>query len=275
MRNWGSALPWTELGFRLTLLMKNIFDLNGKTAIVTGSSKGIGLAIAAGMAHHGANVVISSRSQEAVDEVAEKLRSEGFQAVGIACHVGDAGQRKALVEKTVAHFGGVEILVNNAAINPHYGPIEEASEELFDKTMDVNVKAPWSLAKLVLPHMKKAGNGSVINIASVEGIHPGRGRSLYSMSKSALIMLTKSQAKEWGRHGVRSNVMCPGLVKTKLSQALWTNEKLMAKMQKILPSGRMASPEEMAGLAILLASDAGSYITGGVFAADGGYLVGG
>lgn len=254
--------------------MKNQFDLTGKTAIITGSSKGIGLAIAHGLAQHGANVVISSRKQEACDREAQQLENEGLSATGIACHVGDAEQRKALVEQTVAHFGGLHVLVNNAAINPIFAPLEQAPEDAFDKTMDVNVKAPWLLANLALPHLKKEG-GSVINIASVEGMHPGFGLGIYGVSKAALIMLSKNQAKEWGRLGVRANAFCPGLVKTKFSEALWKNEKLMAKLQKSIPSGRMAIPEEMVGLAVLLASDAGAYMTGGVYTADGGYLIGG
>ena len=253
--------------------MENHFDLNGKTAIITGSSKGIGLAIAKGLAQHGATVVISSRKQEAVNEVAEQLKQDGLKAIGTACHVGDAKQRNALIEKTVKECGGIDILVNNAAINPIYGPIENTTSEIFDKTMEVNVKAPMLLASVALPHLKKSGNGSVINVASVEGIHPGNGLGVYSLSKAALIMLTKTQAKEWGRYGIRANAFCPGLVKTKFSEALWTDEKLMARLQKMLPSGRMASPEEMVGLAVLLASDAGSYMTGGVYTADGGYLI--
>lgn len=255
--------------------IKSSFQLNGKVAIVTGSSKGIGKAIAWGLAEHGAKVVISSRKQEAVDQVASEFRAAGLDAVGIACHIGMDDQREALVEKTVSQYGGVDILVNNAAINPVFGPVEEASSAVFDKIMSVNVKAPWALSNLCLPAMKERGGGSVINISSVEGLHPGFGLGLYSVSKAAMLMLTKNQAKEWGKYGVRSNAICPGLVKTKLSEALWQNEKLMAKLEKTLPSGRMAIPKEMAGLAVLLASDAASYMTGGVYANDGGYLIGG
>lgn len=255
--------------------IKQSFQLEGKVAIVTGSSKGIGKAIALGLAEHGAKVVISSRKQDAVDEVAAQFKAQGFEAVGIACHIGDPVQREALIEKTIAHYGGIDILVNNAAINPVFGPVEEASSEVFDKIMAVNVKAPWVLSNLCLPSMKERGGGAVINISSVEGIHPGFGLGLYSTSKAALIMLTKNQAKEWGKYGVRSNAICPGLVKTKLSAALWQNEKLVNKLESTLPSGRMAMPNEMAGLAVLLASPAGSYMTGGIYTADGGYLIAG
>ena len=250
------------------------FDLSGKVAIITGSSKGIGLAMAEAMAECGAKVVISSRKQEAVEEVANSLREKGLEAIGIACHVGDEEQRKALVDKTVAEYGGIDVLVNNAAINPIFGPIEEATEPVFDKIMDINVKAPWHLSNLCLPYLKEGG-GSVINISSVEGMHPGFGLGLYSVSKAAVLMLSKNQAKEWGKYGIRSNVICPGLVKTKLSSALWQNEKLLNQLENNIPAGRMAMPDEMAGLALLLASDAGSYMTGGVYTADGGYLIAG
>lgn len=250
------------------------FDLSGKVAIITGSSKGIGLAMAEAMAESGAKVIISSRKQEAVDEVAAALKERGLEATGIACHVGDEGQRQQLVEKTVATYGGIDVLVNNAAINPVFGPIEEATEAVFDKIIDINVKAPWHLSNLCLPYLK-VGGGSVINVSSVEGLHPGFGLGLYSVSKAAVLMLSKNQAKEWGKFGIRSNVICPGLVKTKLSAALWQNEKVLQQLENQIPAGRMAMPEEMTGLALLLASDAGSYMTGGVYTADGGYLIAG
>jgi len=258
--------------------MKDIasrFDLSGKVAIVTGSSKGIGLSIAQGLAENGAKVVISSRKQEAVDAVAEDFKSKGLEAVGIACHIGDAQQRQQLVDTTMKTYGRIDVLVNNAAINPFYGPLEASNEDIFDKIMDVNVKAPWLLSNLVQPHMKENGGGSVINISSVEGLHPGFRLGLYSMTKSALIMLTKNQAKEWGPHGIRANVVCPGLIKTKFSESLWSNDKLVGMYTNTIPLRRVAAPEEMAGLVMLLASDAGSYMTGGVYTADGGYLISG
>jgi|TARA_B110000037_G_scaffold97125_1_gene113824 NAD(P)-dependent dehydrogenase (short-subunit alcohol dehydrogenase family) len=255
--------------------IKQKFDLTGKVAIVTGSSKGIGLSIARGLAENGAKLVISSRKQKAVDAIAKAFNKEGLEAIGIACHIGDAEQREALIAKTIEKYGRIDILVNNAAINPFYGPLEGCGEDVFDKIMDVNVKAPWLLSNLVYPHMKANGNGSIINISSVEGIHPGFRLGLYSMTKSALIMLTKNQAKEWGKYGIRSNVICPGLIKTKFSEGLWSNEKLVAGYNQTVPLQRMAEPDEMAGVVMLLASEAGSYMTGGVYAADGGYLISG
>ncbi len=250
------------------------FDLTGKVAIVTGSSKGIGRAIAQGLAENGAKVIISSRKQDAVNAVAEEFKASGLEALGIACHIGDAAQRDALIAKTIEAYGRVDILVNNAAINPFYGPLEAAEEEVFDKIMDVNVKAPWLLSNTAMKHMKESG-GSIINISSVEGVHPGFRLGLYSMTKAALIMMTKNQAKEWGRYGIRSNVVCPGLIKTKFSESLWSDEKLVGMYTNTIPLKRVAEPDEMAGLVMLLASDAGSYMTGGVYTADGGYLISG
>ncbi|MEL6865575.1 MAG: glucose 1-dehydrogenase [Bacteroidota bacterium] len=255
--------------------MSQAFQLDGKVAIITGSSKGIGEAIARSLAVQGATVVISSRRQEAVDEVVARFKADGLKAIGIACHVGKADQRSQLIERTVEQAGGIDILVNNAAINPYFGPLEASEEAVFDKIMEVNVKAPWMLSNIALPHMQKRQGGSIINIASVEGIHPGFGLGLYSVSKSALIMLTKNQAKEWGKYNVRSNVLCPGLIKTKFSAALWQNEQLLNRIEKNIPSGRMGLPDEMTGVVLLLASDAGSYITGSVYTADGGYLIAG
>lgn len=255
--------------------IKEQFNLEGKVAIITGSSKGIGKAIAKGLAQNGATVVISSRNQEACNEVVKEFMQEGLKAIGIACHIGKEGQRKNLVDTTIEAFGRIDILVNNAAINPVFGPIEEVDPAIFDKIMEVNVKAPWSLSNLVLPHLQANKSGSIINIASVEALTPGFGLSIYSTSKAAILMLTKNQAKEWGQYGIKVNAICPGLIKTKFSAALWQNEKILGRVERSLPAARMGMPEEMVGLACLLASDAGSYMTGGVYTADGGYMIAG
>ena len=255
--------------------IKKQFNLEGKVAIITGSSKGIGESIARGLAEHGAKVVVSSRKQEAVDAVAEGYRKEGFEATGIACHVGEEAQLKNLVDQTIAKYGGIDILINNAATNPVFGPIVEATSEVFDKIMNVNVKACMTLANLCYPSMKERGGGSVISIASVEGMKPSFGLGMYSVSKAAVIMLSQNQAKEWGSVGIRSNAICPGLIQTKFSSALWKNEGVLNQVEKHLPSGRMAQPDEMAGLALFLASDASSYCTGSVFTADGGHMIAG
>ena len=253
--------------------VKKLFDLKGKVAIVTGSSKGIGKAIAEALAEYGAQVVVSSRSQEAVDNVADEFKAKGLEAIGIACHVGDEEQRKALISETVDRYGGVDILINNAATNPVYAPLEGVDDPVFDKIMDVNVKACFSFAKLCFPYMKEKKKGSIINIASVEGLKPNMGLGLYGVSKAALIMLTKSQASEWGKYGIRTNAICPGLIKTKFSQALWSNEQLMKQVENHLPLRRAADPLEMAGLAVYLASDASSFTTGAILNSDGGHML--
>lgn len=242
-------------------------------AVITGASKGIGESIARGLAEFGAKVVISSRKQEAVDAVAGSFQKDGLSACGIACHMGDAEQINILVEKTVKLYGGIDILVNNAAINPLYGPISDSDENVFDKIMDINVKGPFLLANRLYPIMKERGGGSIINISSVEGLKPSFGLGIYSISKAALIMLSQNQAKEWGKDGIRSNVICPGLIKTKFSAALWQNERILQQIEKHLPLGRMASPDEMAGLAVFLASNASAYCTGSVFTSDGGHMI--
>ena len=267
--------PISNIQVSIMNRIKQQFDLNGKVAIITGASKGIGESIARGFAEFGAKVVISSRKQEAVDAVAESFRADGLEAVGIACHVGELAQLENLVQKTVEKYGGVDILVNNAATNPVFGKLVAADGALFDQVMNVNVKGCMLLANLCYPIMKERGGGSVINIASVEGLKPSFGLGVYSISKAAVKMLTLTQAKEWGRAGIRSNAICPGLIKTKFSAALWQNESILKQFETHLPSGRMAQPDEMAGLALFLASDASSYCTGGVYTADGGHMIAG
>jgi dehydrogenase/reductase SDR family protein 4 len=244
--------------------IKDRFNLDGKTAIITGSSKGIGKAIAKAFAECGATVVISSRKQDACEEVVAEFKALGLKAVAISCHVGDIESRKKLVEKTIAQCGGIDILVNNAA-----------TFDAFDKIMNINVKAPWDLGNKCLESMKSRGGGSIINISSIEGEIPGYGLGLYSTSKAAISMLTKNQAKEWGRHNIRVNAICPGLIQTKFSAALWTDDKVMGHINKKLPLSRMGQSEEIASVALLLASEAGSYITGSLQVADGGYLISG
>ncbi|RMI04846.1 MAG: glucose 1-dehydrogenase, partial [Calditrichaeota bacterium] len=242
-------------------------------AIVTGASKGIGEAIARGLAEFGASVVVSSRKQEAVEAVAERFRRDGLDATAVACHVGDGNQITALVEKTVENYGGVDILVNNAAINPVYGPIQDAEETLFDKIMGVNLKGPFELCRRVYPVMKQRGGGSIINISSVAGVKPDAGLGLYSISKAGLISLTQVLAKEWGKDGIRANVICPGLIQTKFSAALWQNEALVKFLEQYLPLHRIGQADEIAGLAVYLASPASSYCTGAIFFADGGQMI--
>jgi NAD(P)-dependent dehydrogenase (short-subunit alcohol dehydrogenase family) len=250
-----------------------LFSLNKKTALITGASKGIGKAIAETFAAAGANVVVSSRKQDAVDIVAKEINATGGNAVGIACNVGDSNDIKVLINKTIEKFGSIDILVNNAAANPAFGPVVQTDSSAFDKIINVNLKAPFEIAKLVYPYMKAKKAGSVINISSVGGIRPEQGLGIYSVSKAALISLTKVMAREWGDDNIRVNVICPGLIQTKFSEALWSNEKIMNSLTKMLSIKRVGTPEEVAALALFLASDASGYCTGSVFTADGGFTI--
>lgn len=258
--------------YRTTMSDKN-FSLQNKVALITGASKGIGKAIAELYAQAGAKVVVSSRKQEAVDEVAGEINRQGGEAIGVACNIGDVNDLQKLVDASLAKFGTIDILVNNAAANPSFGPVVDTTESSFDKIMAVNVKGPFELAKKVYPILKAKKNGSVINISSVGGLRPEPGLGIYSMSKAALISLTKVIAKEWGDDNIRVNVICPGLIKTKFSEALWSNDKIMSMMMKVLAIKRVGTPEEIAGLALYLASDASAYSTGSVFTADGGFTI--
>ena len=252
---------------------KALFDLTGKVAIITGASKGIGEDIARLYARFGAKVVISSRKQDACDALANDIKAQGGDAIGIAAHVGDMEQLGQLVEKTLAAYGGIDILVNNAASNPVFGPSLDCDGLAFDKIMQANVKAPFELSKRCYPSMKARGGGSIIMMSSIAGDTPDPGLGIYSVSKASLNMLTKVLAKEWGPDGIRVNAICPGLIKTKFSQALWQDERILDHFTKRLPIARMGTTDEISPLALLLASDASSYTTGSFFYADGGTVI--
>jgi len=249
------------------------FKLDGKVAIVTGASRGIGASIAHALAESGAHVVVSSRKLPAVEQVAREIEAAGGRAHAVECHVGDDVALQRLVDETVATFGGVDILVNNAATNPVFGGLTETDGAAFTKIMDVNVRAPFELSKRVLPHMEKRGGGSLIHISSIGGISPEPMLGIYSVSKAALLSLTRVMAKEWGAYGVRANAICPGLVKTKFSRAIWENEDLAREVVASQPIARMAEPDEIAPLALFLASPASSYVTGAVYTIDGGHTI--
>lgn len=249
------------------------FRLDGKVALVTGASKGIGEAMARALAAAGAHVVVTSRKQEAVEAVAASIRAAGGQATGRALHVGRLDALRAAVDAVAEAHGGLHVLVNNAAANPVYGPVEDTDEGAYDKIMEVNVKGPFLLAQAALPHFQAAGGGSILNVSSIGGVKPETGLGIYSMSKAALLSLTQVLAKEWGRYGVRANAVCPGLIQTKFSQALWADDATRARFTRHLPLGRIGQPRDLAGLAVFLASDASAYCTGGVFPVDGGFLV--
>lgn len=253
--------------------LSSLFSLENKVALITGASKGIGYGIAEIFAAAGAKVVISSRKQDALDEMAAQLQSKGYEVTGIACNVGNMEELPGLVEKTVAQYGTIDILVNNAASNPVFGPVHETTLEAFDKIMNVNVKAAFELCRLCYPHLRNSSGASVINISSIGGISPEHGLGIYSVSKAALISLTKVFAKEWGDANIRVNVICPGLIQTKFSEPLWSNEKIMAMIMKQLAIKRAGTSEEIGAMALFLASAASSYTTGGIFTADGGFTI--
>jgi NAD(P)-dependent dehydrogenase (short-subunit alcohol dehydrogenase family) len=250
-----------------------LFHLTGKVALITGASKGIGEQIARYFAQFGAKVVISSRRQADLDELANDIRQAGGEVTAIEARMGDEAQTQHLFDKTIEIYGGVDILVNNAAANPYYGPTVDCPDSAYDKIMDINVKAPFQLCKMVHPIMKMRGGGSIINISSIAGETPDPGLGLYSVSKAAINMLTKVFAKEWGEDGIRVNAVAPGLIKTKFSQALWKDEKTLAHFTKRLPIARMGTVEEVASLVLYLASDASGYCTGGVYTVDGGTTI--
>ncbi len=246
--------------------------LDGKVAIVTGGTRGIGLAIATTLARSGAKVAISSRKAEHVDAAVKVLRDEGHDVVGIVAHMGKAADAHAVAARTVEHFDGIDIIVNNAATNPIFGPLHQAGDDAFDKIFAVNLKGPLELCRTAHSVMAQRGGGSIVNIASIGGVSPEAGLGLYSVSKAALISLTKVMAQEWGAEGIRANVICPGLIKTKFSQALWDDEHIKNQVLGHQPIRRIGAPDDVAGLALFLASEASSYCTGSVYMVDGGYL---
>lgn len=249
------------------------YDLTGKVAIVTGASRGIGQSIAEHYAQAGAQVVLASRKQDALDEVAAKIKDAGGEALALAAHTGKKETLVNLVEQTVETFGRVDILVNNAATNPHFGSLLEAEDSLWQKTIEVNVMGNVWLCQQVVPHMTKQGGGSIINIASINGVRPGSMQGIYSMTKAAVISLTKTLAMELGHDGIRVNAIAPGLIKTKFAQVLWENEALLKQVEDRTPIGRIGKPEEIASMALWLASDGSAFATGETFVVDGGALI--
>ncbi|MFA9418801.1 MAG: SDR family NAD(P)-dependent oxidoreductase, partial [Gammaproteobacteria bacterium] len=216
-------------------------------------------------------VVVSSRKQEAVDAVAEAFKGDGLEATGIAANMGNIEDIHALVDKTNKAYGGIDIIINNAAVNPVFGSIQDTDERAFDKIIDVNLKGPFELCKKAHPILKQRGGGSIIHISSIGGLKPEAGIGIYSVSKAAINNLTLAMAQDWGVDNIRVNAICPGLIKTKFSEALWNDEKILDRFIKHIPVNRAGVPDDVAGLAVFLASDAAAYCTGGLYLVDGGY----
>jgi len=249
------------------------FDLSGKVAIVTGATRGIGRSIAQHLAAAGARVVVSSRTAQACDEVAEAIRASGGQAMGIAANISKKPELEELVRRTIAQWGRVDVLVANAATNPYYGPLAGASDEVFDKVMRNNVQSNMWLANLVLPGMAERKDGAVIFVGSIGGYRGRATLGIYGMSKAAEMQMARCMALEWGRHNIRINCIAPGLIRTDFSRAIWENPKLLAEREQLLPLGRIGEPDDIGGIAVMLASKAGAFITGQVITADGGETV--
>ncbi|MYH64728.1 MAG: glucose 1-dehydrogenase [Chloroflexi bacterium] len=250
--------------------MSAAFDLRSKVAIITGASRGIGKAIAAELARAGCAVVLSSRRQAALDEVAAEITAAGGKALAIAAHNGDKAALQKLVGRAQAQYGRLDILVNNAATNPHFGKILAAEDSHWRKTLDVNLLGNVWLTQAAAPVMRRSGGGKIINVASIVGLQPGHHQGIYSISKAAVISLTQTLAQELGADNIQVNAIAPGLVQTKFAQALWGNPELLAQALAQTPAGRIGQPQDIAGLALLLASPAADFISGAVFVADGG-----
>ena len=250
------------------------FRLDGKNALVTGASRGIGEAIARAFVARGANVVLASRKQEGLDAVAASIHEEAEEGWGralpIACHTGKTDQIEALFERIDQELGPLDILVNNAATNPYYGPAAEMEERAFDKTVEVNIKGYFLMSQQAGRRMAARGSGSIVNIASVVGLSAAPGQVVYSLTKAAVINLTQGLAKELGPRGVRVNAIAPGLVETKFASALIEDEKLHRTLLAATPLRRHGQPHEIAGAAVYLASEAAAFTTGSVMAVDGG-----
>jgi NAD(P)-dependent dehydrogenase (short-subunit alcohol dehydrogenase family) len=251
---------------------KDIFDLSGKTAIVSGASRGIGEATAKLLAAYGAQVICSSRKLDGSGAVAEAIQKNGGKAVAMACHVGETQAIDAFVAGIEKQFGRVDILVNNAAANPYFGHILDTPLDAMQKTIEVNIRGFFYMSQRIGQLMKQQGGGSIVNTASINGVRPGMGQGIYSITKAAIINMTQAFAKECAPHKIRCNAVLPGLTDTKFASALTRNEQILKAFLPAIPMNRVAQPDEIAPAILFLASDASSYVTGSCITADGGYL---
>ncbi|KAM4714323.1 dehydrogenase/reductase SDR family member 4 [Anableps anableps] len=245
-------------------------SLDGKVAIVTASTDGIGLAAAQALGKRGAHVVVSSRRQANVDKAVALLQSQSIRVTGTTCNVGKGEDREKLVQLTMDQCGGIDILVSNAAVNPFFGNILDSTEDVWDKILSVNVKSAFLLTKLVVPHMEKRGGGNVIFVSSVGGYQPMQALGPYCVSKTALLGLTRALAPELAHSNIRVNCVAPGIIKTRFSSALWESEDIVKEFKKQLSIKRIGEPEEIGGVIAFLCSDDASYITGETITVTGG-----
>ena len=256
-------------------MKSSLFDLTGKVAVITGSTRGIGRAIAEEMARAGAKVVISSRKAEACEEVAAAIRAEGLEATPIACNISKKAELENLVAETRKAYGQIDVLVCNAALNPYYGPMAGASDEVFTKIMAVNIQSNLWLCNMVMPEMAERKDGSVIIVSSIGGLKGSTVLGLYCISKAADFQLVRNLAVEWGEHNIRVNAIAPGLVKTDFAKALWDNPDTLAKVEAGTPLRRIGESIDIAGAAVFLGSKAGSWMTGQQIVIDGGVTISG
>lgn len=252
-----------------------LFDLTGQVAVVTGGSKGIGRAICEALAAHGAKVVVASRKLDACEQVAAGIRAAGGTAVARACNIGYKDQLQSLVDDTCAEWGGIDVLVCNAAVNPYYGPSLSMPDDAFDRVMASNVRSNFWLANMVMPQMAERGGGSVIIISSIAGFMGSDTLGAYAISKAADLQLARNIAVEWGPRNVRANCIAPGLIRTDFARALWEQPEVLRKRLRGTPLGRIGEPHEIAGAAVFLASPSGRFMTGQSIVIDGGRVIGG
>ena len=258
---------------RFHIVKPHLFDLEGKVALVTGSTRGIGKSIAEELAGAGAKVSVSSRKAEACEAVRAELEGKGFRVLARPCNVSRKEDLQALVEATRAKWGGIDIVVSNAASNPYYGPLTGISDEAFDKIMLNNVKSVLWLAGMTLPGMAERGGGSFIVVGSIGGLLANTVIGAYGVSKAADHHLVRNLAAEWGPKNVRVNAIAPGLVKTEFARALWEDEKRAAERIQATPLRRLGEPRDIGGIAVFLASEAAAFVTGQCIVADGGVTI--
>jgi NAD(P)-dependent dehydrogenase (short-subunit alcohol dehydrogenase family) len=252
----------------------NLFDLSGKVALVTGASRGIGESIAKLLAQHGAHVIVSSRKIAGCQAVVDEITQAGGSAQAIACHIGEMEQIDAIFASITEQHGKLDILVNNAAANPYFGHILDTDLSAFQKTVDVNIRGYFFMSTLGAKLMRDSDGGAIVNVASINGVIPGDFQGIYSITKAAVISMTKAFAKECAQFNIRVNALLPGATDTKFASTLVNNPKILEQAMAHVPMKRVAQPDEMAGTVLYLVSDASSYTTGTAINVDGGYLIG-
>src|SRR5579871_3196196 len=251
------------------------FDLTGKVAIVTGGTRGIGQAIASALGSAGAHVVVASRKPEGVASAVEQLKAEGISVLGVPTNIGRPDDLQRLVQETESTFGPVDILVNNAAANVHFGPMLDADDGMWAKMFETNIMGAVRLSRLVVPGMKERQSGKIINIASVAGIQPGTMQAIYSATKAAVISVTRSLAQELGTFNIQVNAIAPGVIQTRFANILVETPQIRKSVEAMAPLHRIGTPDEIAGIALYLASPASDFTTGAVMVVDGGLTIGG